>query len=436
MDIKTLRYGITLNSILSMQGTAENLLNPFRHRLSSEAKKRLRWMYIIEYESQGNVTHAARKIGISRQWLSTLKSTFGRHRRDPRSLEPESRAPRSASSRHRISQETEEKILEIREPYGWGKDKIARILFRDWRLKASPSTCNRYLHKHLKINPKLSEKNIAAWAKKKAREQETDLKVKYRPPRQIKDFRPGALLEKDMKYIPAFDKKPAPFNGLSAYGGSASGGKDFFHYEHGLIDTFTRIRALELTREPDSLSADHAYQAMEKRIPFLIASMNTDSGGENGKHFAEKLTQDEVVHFYSRTGTPTDNPRVERAFLTDDQEFYGRGNLCRTFAEQEKRLRAWEHAYNYVRPHQALGYLTPMEFYQLWKTNPGKAYRIRDTYQRYLEKQRRRLCSARRLKRKEQIEKLMKFIDAKLNKKVVLNSFKLELVKCQLCSWT
>jgi len=25
-------------------------------------------------------------------------------------------------------------------------------------------------------------------------------------------------------------------------------------------------------------------------------------------------------------------------------------------------LRAWEHTYNFVRPHQALGYLTPAEY--------------------------------------------------------------------------
>ncbi|TSC95487.1 MAG: hypothetical protein Athens101410_546, partial [Parcubacteria group bacterium Athens1014_10] len=57
-----------------------------------------------------------------------------------------------------------------------------------------------------------------------------------------------------------------------------------------------------------------------------------------------------------------------------------------------------------------------------------------------LIKQRKRLAASRRIKRKEQIENLMRFIDAKLNqnqiKKVGLKSYKLELIKCQLCSWT
>jgi len=49
-----------------MQTKAENLLNPFRHHLSESAKKRLRWLYIVYYEADNNVTRAANKIGISR----------------------------------------------------------------------------------------------------------------------------------------------------------------------------------------------------------------------------------------------------------------------------------------------------------------------------------------------------------------------------------
>lgn len=105
-----------------MQTIAENLLNPYRYHLSDEAKKRLRWMYILEREAQGNVTRAADKIGISRQWLSTLKTTFERHRRDPRSLEPSSRAPHHTDKRQRITKEVEDKILEVRDKTpGWGK---------------------------------------------------------------------------------------------------------------------------------------------------------------------------------------------------------------------------------------------------------------------------------------------------------------------------
>ena len=141
-----------------------------------------------------------------------------------------------------------------------------------------------------------------------------------------------------------------------------------------------------------------------------------------------------MFQFYSNTGTPTDNPRVERSHLTDEIEFYRRGGFRKTFEEQQKALAEWEHLYNFIRPHQALGYLTPMQFYALWKQSPERARSIVQAYQVYLAKQRKRLASARRIKRGEQIQKLMEFIDVKLNKKVGITNAKNALINCQLCS--
>lgn len=416
-----------------MQSQAEKRLNPFNYYLSDEAKKRLRWMYLLYYEYDGNVAKTANKIGLSRQWLSTIKSNFERSDKNPRSLEPESKAPHNTSNRKRISKEAQEKILEIRDTYGWGKKPISVVLKRDHYLEASPSTVNRYLLKNLKIEPRISKRNQKAWAEKKLRESLKDnsnlaIKVRYRPPRQIKDYQPGALLEKDLKLAPTKGKMPIKSDGKYHL-------QDYFNYQHTLLDSFTRIRVTELTERSDSKNAAEAYQNMKSRLPFEIAALNTDSGGENGKDFEEGLIGDEVIQFRSRTGTPTDNPRVERSHLTDEREFYGRGNSFKPFIEQQVALRKWEYVYNWIRPHQALGYFTPMEFYQLWKKDPKKAYQIKDEYQAYLAKQRNRLVTSRRIKNKEQIEKLMQFIDAKLTQKVELKPYKLELIKCQLCSW-
>lgn len=300
MWINGLRYRVNLNSIQLMQNKADNLLNPLRYHLSSEAKKRLRWLYVLYHECENNVTLASNKIGTSREWLSKIKNKFEKNHKDPRSLEPQSRAPRKTDIRQRISKETEEKILEIRDQYGWGKEAISSVLWRDHHLKASASTVNRYLYKHLRTNPKISERNQKAWAEKKIREnQKVPLTIKkYRPPSELKDYAPGALIEKDMKLVPTKDKIPLKINNKYHL-------QDYFNYQHSFLDSFTRIKVMELVKTPDSQSAAQSYDRMKQRLPFAIGSLNTDSGGENSGDFKKQLTQDEVVHFWSRTATPT-----------------------------------------------------------------------------------------------------------------------------------
>lgn len=424
-NIDELLQEVKSNNLMRMITIAEKQLNPFNYQLSFIAKKRLRWLYSLYHEQDGNVTVSAKKIGITRQWLSGLKFKFEKNGRDPRSLEPESKAPHNTDNRKRVSKKVEDKIIEIRDLSRnvWGKDKISAHLERNCSIKVNPNTVNSYLHKHKRISLKISLKNSVAWKAKIAREkQDVEFRVKYRPPKEIKDLAPGALVEKDMKYVPKY-RQEAP----------GKAGENFFN-QHTEICSFTRIRTMELAVDGGALGSAEAHRKSLRRFPFKVACENTDNGSENNGAFREQLQEDDVFHFYSNIGTPTDNPRVERSHLTDELEFYQRGGLKRSFEEQKEALAEWEHFYNFKRPHQALGYLTPMKFYELWKENPEASHAITKKYQAYLLKQRKRLANARRIKRKEQIENLMKFIDAKLkDQKTAINRSKLQLINCQLC---
>jgi hypothetical protein len=230
-------------------------------------------------------------------------------------------------------------------------------------------------------------------------------------------------VEKDMKYV---SKPKQTRDGKH---------KENFWYQFTEIDSFTRIRTLEVSDEQDTKATTDGHKEAVKRFPFEIACENTDNGSENNNDFSKELKKEKVFHFYSKTGTPTDNPRVERSHLTDDLEFYNKIHISNNLKEQKEKVKQWEYIYNFKRPHQALGYLTPMEFYKLWKKHPEKAYAITERWQEYLKKQRIRLAQARRIKKKEQIEILMKFIDAKLKKKKDdVERAELQLINCQLCS--
>ena len=421
-NTKDLLNEVKSNSLLRMITRVEMELNPFNYQLSFEARKRLRWLYLLYHEQDGNVTKTAKKVGISRPWLSYLKSVFEGGDKDPRKLEPESRVPHNRNNRKRISEETEKKILKIRDDSKniWGKVKIAKVLKRDYQIKINPNTVNKYLHKNKRISPKISLKNSKAWKAKIAREKmDIELRVKYRPPKEIKDYAPGALVEKDMKYVPKY-RQEAP----------GKAGENFFN-QHTEICSFTRIRSLELESNGNALESVESHKRSIEKFPFIVACENTDNGSENNGYFREQLQEENVFHFYSNIGTPTDNPRVERSHLTDELEFYQRGGLKRSFLEQKQALKEWEYFYNFKRPHQALGYLTPMEFYKLWKENPDEARSITKKYQTYLLKQKIRLANARKIKRKEQIESLMKLIDAKLrDNKTQIQRSRLQLINC------
>jgi len=390
-----------------MRTKYELALNPKRYQLSDQAKQRLKWIWQLTQDHDGNVSKAAKHLKLSRQWLSTIYNIWLKSGKDPRKLEPQSRAPHDTSKRKRIPQDTVDKIIALRQTYpAWGKEKIARLMWTRHKIKVGHNTVNRYLADAKLLNVRISQKNKLAFKNKSLRQ-----RIKQRPPKIIKDYKPGALVEKDMKFIVKQGKFTNP---------EKHGAKENFFFQHTMVDDFTRIRVLETVADSGSQTAKKSFLKSKFRFPFSIVCVNTDSGGENGKEFADYLTGKNIVHFFSRTGTPTDNPRVERSHLTDEREFYGQGNRQhRTLKDLQAAQRQWEQTYNFTRPHQALGYLTPMEFYQLWKVNPDTAYKIKDKWQKYLNRQAKRRHTARRMKKKEKIEALMEHIDAVLT----LNSY-------------
>ncbi|MGH9499670.1 MAG: integrase core domain-containing protein [Terriglobales bacterium] len=61
---------------------------------------------------------------------------------------------------------------------------------------------------------------------------------------------------------------------------------------------------------------------------------------------------------------PKLNGAVERANRTHTEEFYQVTPYSLELKTLNRELRHWERTYNTVRPHQALGYLTPRQFLQ------------------------------------------------------------------------
>jgi transposase InsO family protein len=59
--------------------------------------------------------------------------------------------------------------------------------------------------------------------------------------------------------------------------------------------------------------------------------------------------------------------RLGRAHRTHTEEFYEIIESPFNLTELRADLLEWERIYNTVRPHQALGYMTPLQFLEQWR---------------------------------------------------------------------
>ena len=74
----------------------------------------------------------------------------------------------------------------------------------------------------------------------------------------------------------------------------------------------------------------------------------------------------QLPHYFNRPNYPQGNGQVERSFRTDEDEFYQVEDLPADLDGIEAALLVWNRVYEQVRPHQALCYQTPEQFYQDW----------------------------------------------------------------------
>ena len=133
-----------------------------------------------------------------------------------------------------------------------------------------------------------------------------------------------------------------------------------------VVDVYSRATAIIATRLLDEL---------EQRIPFTIRSIQVDGGSEFEAIFEEECQRRNIRLFVLPPHSPKLNGCVERAHRTHTEEFYEVTDSSFDLPELRIELLEWERAYNTVRPHQALDYLTPLRFLQRWKENKREEVR-------------------------------------------------------------
>ncbi len=304
--------------------------------LSREAQVRLSWMDF--YRQTENVALTCRHFGISRQ-------TFYRwHRRyapmDLTSLESGSHRPRRCR-RPTWSFLLEEKVLTLRLQFPrWGKDKLVVLLRREGR-EVSTSMVGRILV-HLKRQGRLVE--APCTGVKGSRRALRLRPYAVRKPKQYAVSAPGDLVQVD-----TMDVRPVP-------------GTVFKQFT--ARDLVSRWDVLQAHTRASAQCATEFLDTLAHRMPFPIRALQVDGGSEFAAEFEPACQQRGLHLFVLPPRSPKLNGSVERANRTHTEEFYQVTPYSLELRKLNRELRDWERTYNTVRPHQALGYLTPHQFLQ------------------------------------------------------------------------
>jgi len=228
-------------------------------------------------------------------------------------------------------------VKALREKYPrWGKDKLA-VLVREDGHEVSVSTVGRILA-HLRRRGELKEpQRRAISAKRKSRRP-----YGVRKPREYIAQQPGDLVEVD-----TLDVRPCPGVSLKQFTAR---------------DVISKWDVLEVRTQATAITAKEFIGTLEGRMPFKVKALQVDGGSEFYADFEEECQRRKIQLFVLPPKSPKLNGSVERAQRTHTEEFYEVYDCPWTISDLNPKLRRWEYVYDCVRPHQALGYRTPLQF--------------------------------------------------------------------------
>lgn len=318
-------YGAILPGAISIARSAfltDKLTERAKHKI-----KILDW-----HRSHGNnVSLTARHFGIGRmtlyRWLKRFKhyGIIG--------LNEYSRKPKNVR-KSTTSWNVVIRTVQLRKQYpAWSKHKL-KVLLEKEGIKVSTSTVGRILKRRGLIDQKVSRKRRKA-----------ALRPKARFPKGLRISEAGDMIQMDTKHI------------------MLPGGKRF--YQFTAIDVLSKRKVLRVYSSESSRNGANFLRECISSFPFRIKAVQTDNGSTFLKEFDKLCKELNLLHYFIYPRTPKQNTYVEISQQADKREFYQQGNVYSLLPVMRRKIKEWEDIWNNVRPHEALGQLTPSQY--LWK---------------------------------------------------------------------
>ncbi|MFH0928149.1 MAG: integrase core domain-containing protein [bacterium] len=299
--------------------------------LSAKAKNRLEWFIWFQTKGKSSVALTCRHFGIPKKtWYKWAK------RFDPlnlKLLEDRPKAPKN-KRRREITYVQKSRVLELRCRFlRYGKVKIAQRYAEEhgetisvWKVQKVIEDSKLYYH------PAKCARTAAKRKRFGQRKRITELKLKHRT---------GFLFRLDsvVRY----------WQGTKRYILTA-------------VDTNSRLAFAHMYTSHSSRGAADFLKRLHALVDGKIENLQTDNGSEFHKHFEEAAKELKINHYWSRAKTPKDNAQCERFNRTLNEEFIQMGNMITDPKVFNRNLTEWLVEYNFRRPHQSLGYVSPINF--------------------------------------------------------------------------
>ena len=310
-------------------------------QLSPHAQLKLEWIIFYHTVGRTKVTQTARHFGITRKTLHKWLARFDEKHLG--SLEERSRAPEKTRTRT-ISPEQKTRIKHLRQAHlRWGKMKLQALYkaayqepISSWKIQMVIQDEQLYFDK--KQTKKLRLKRKHAQHKKRITQLTKKAQVHY-------------LWHVDTVVF------TLPQGG--------------YRYLLTAIDDTSKLAYARIYASHSSKQAADFLRRLHYLTQGEIINLHHDNGSEFMLHFAQACKEFTLPQYFSRAYTPKDNAVLERFNRTIQEECVELMPIgLDDIADANECITDWLIEYNSLRPHQALDYLTPLQYIDTTKLSP------------------------------------------------------------------
>ena len=306
---------------------------------SDVAKKKFKLLQDFEKLRAGGGSESVilSVLGISRSTFYRIKAQYDK--RGFAGLEPGSKRPHQVR-KPRWDNNLENLVLKLRkqEPT-WGKNKLHRLIIRDYSISTSVATIGRIISK-LISKDKVKSAYFAA-NKNKPKRRRVFNKHASRWKYGMKATKPGELVQIDHMTV-------------------WSNSKAIKHFK--AICPVSKFMVCEVYANANSRTAAEFLRKVLTEMPFNISSIQVDGGSEFMRDFEDLCKELDVKLLVLPPRSPKLNGNVEQCNGVTRDDFYSQYNDVFNVTTIRGHLRLYQSKFNGYRPHQALHNLTPLEY--------------------------------------------------------------------------